>query len=35
MTFEELKNLNVGDRIVATGKTWFDTKAQLGFESRV
>lgn len=27
MTFEELKNLKVGDRIVATGKTWFDTKA--------
>lgn len=28
MTFEELKNLKVGDRIVATGKTWFDTKAR-------
>lgn len=27
MTFEELKNLKVGDRIVATEKTWFDTKA--------
>lgn len=27
MTFEELKNLKVGDRIVATGKIWFDTKA--------
>ena len=27
MTFEELMNLKVGDRIVATGKTWFDTKA--------
>ena len=27
MTFEELKNLKVGDRIVAKGKTWFDTKA--------
>ena len=26
MTFEELMNLKVGDRIVATGKTWFDTK---------
>lgn len=26
MTFEELKNLKVGDRIVATGKTLFDTK---------
>ena len=22
MTFEELKNLKVGDRIVATGKIW-------------
>lgn len=27
MTFKELKNLKAGDRIVATGKTWFDTKA--------
>lgn len=27
MTFEELKNLKEGERIVATGKTWFDTKA--------
>ena len=27
MTFEELMNLKEGDRIVATGKTWFDTKA--------
>ena len=27
MTFEELMNLKIGDRIVATGKTWFDTKA--------
>ena len=27
MTFEELMNLKVGDRIVATGKTWFNTKA--------
>ena len=27
MTFEELMNLKVGDRIVAKGKTWFDTKA--------
>ena len=27
MTFEELKDLKLGDRIVATGKTWFDTKA--------
>lgn len=26
MTFEELKKLKVGDRIVATGKTWCDTK---------
>jgi hypothetical protein len=26
MTFEELMNLKVGDRVVATGKTWFDTK---------
>ena len=26
MTFEELMKLKVGDRIVATGKTWFDTK---------
>lgn len=26
MTFEELMNLKVGDRIVATGKTGFDTK---------
>ena len=26
MTFEELMNLKVGDRIVAKGKTWFDTK---------
>ena len=27
MTVEELMNLKVGDRIIATGKTWFDTKA--------
>ena len=27
MTFEELMNLKVGDRIIATGKTFFDTKA--------
>lgn len=27
MTFEELMKLKVGDRIVATGKTLFDTKA--------
>ena len=27
MTFEELMNLKVGDRIVATGKTSFNTKA--------
>ena len=27
MTFEELMNLKVGDRIVAKGKTWFNTKA--------
>ena len=27
MTFEELMKLKVGDRIFATGKTWFDTKA--------
>ena len=27
MTFEELMKLKVGDRIVAKGKTWFDTKA--------
>lgn len=27
MTFEELMELKVGDRIIATGKTWFDTKA--------
>lgn len=27
MTFEELMSLKVGDRVVATGKTWFDTKA--------
>ena len=26
MTFEELMNLKVGDRIVAKGKTWFNTK---------
>ena len=26
MTFEELMNLKVGDRIIATGKTWSDTK---------
>ena len=26
MTFEELMKLKVGDRIIATGKTWFDTK---------
>ena len=28
MTVEEFKELKVGDRIVATGKTWFDTKAR-------
>lgn len=28
MTFEELMKLKKGDRIVATGKTWFDTKAE-------
>ena len=28
MTFEELMNLKVGDRIIATGKTWADTKAR-------
>lgn len=28
MTFEELMSLKEGDRIVATGKTWFDTKAE-------
>ena len=27
MTFEELMKLKIGDRIIATGKTWFDTKA--------
>ena len=27
MTFEELMKLKVGDRILAKGKTWFDTKA--------
>ena len=27
MTFEELMNLKVGDRIIAKGKTWCDTKA--------
>ena len=27
MTFEELMNLKVGDRIIATEKTWFNTKA--------
>ena len=27
MTFEEFMNLKEGDRIVAIGKTWFDTKA--------
>lgn len=27
MTFKELMSLKEGDRIVATGKTWFDTKA--------
>ena len=27
MTFEELMNLKVGDRIVATEKNWFNTKA--------
>ena len=27
MTFEEFKELKAGDRIVAIGKTWFDTKA--------
>ena len=26
MTFEELMNLKLGDRIVATGKTSFNTK---------
>ena len=26
MTVEEFKELKVGDRIVATGKTWFNTK---------
>ena len=26
MTFEEFMNLKEGDRIVATGKTWFNTK---------
>ena len=26
MTFEEFMNLKEGDRIIATGKTWFDTK---------
>ena len=28
MTFEELMKLKVGDRIVAKGKTWFNTKAR-------
>ena len=27
MTFEELMKLKVGDRIIATAKTWADTKA--------
>ena len=27
MTFEEFMKLKVGDRIVAKGKTWFNTKA--------
>lgn len=27
MTFEKLMNLKEGDRVVATGKTWFNTKA--------
>ena len=27
MTFEELMKLKVGDRIVAKGKTWVNTKA--------
>ena len=27
MTFKELMNLKEGDRVVATGKTWFNTKA--------
>lgn len=27
MTFEEFMNLKEGDRIVAIGRTWFDTKA--------
>ena len=27
MTFEEFMKLKVGDRIIAKGKTWFDTKA--------
>ena len=27
MTFEEFMKLKVGDRIIATGKTWADTKA--------
>ena len=26
MTFKELMKLKVGDRIVAKGKIWFDTK---------
>ena len=26
MTFEEFMKLKVGDRIITTGKTWFDTK---------
>ena len=26
MTVEEFKELKAGDRIVAKGKTWFDTK---------
>lgn len=29
MTFKELMNLKEGDRVVATGKTFFDTKAEL------
>ena len=27
MTFEEFMKLKVGDRIIAKGKTWCDTKA--------
>lgn len=33
MTFEELMDLKVGDRIVATGETWFDTR--LGDEGTI